>query len=93
MIYNDGKRIYINRLIFYPLIGINSVLKPSMISLGQLFFKDLGIDDGYKFDKDSKQWRKPEVECCILHTMVYEEALIEPLIRTGIPITVFKDSP
>jgi hypothetical protein len=64
-----------------------------MISLGQLFFKDLGIDDGHKFDQNSKIWRKPEVECCILHTMVYEEQLIEPLIRTGIPITVFKDSP
>jgi hypothetical protein len=28
-----------------------------MISLGQLFFKDLGIDDGHKFDQNSKIWK------------------------------------
>ena len=64
-----------------------------MISLGQLFFKDLGIDDGLTYNQSSKSWKKPEIECCILHTMVYEESIIEPLIRTGIPITVFRDSP
>ena len=52
--------------------------------------KDLGIDD-HKL-QDSDKWRKPEVEAAIFHTMVYEESLLAPLIKCGIPITVFKDS-
>ena len=37
--YNDGKRIYINRLSTYPI----ETYKPNMIYLNQLFFKDIGL--------------------------------------------------
>jgi len=84
--YADGKRIYLNRLIFYPAEAYNK----TMISLGQLFFKDIGIDDHAILSKATK-WRKPEIKVAIFHTMVYEEALIAPLIACKIPITVFKD--
>jgi hypothetical protein len=52
--------------------------------------KDLGIDDHDKLSNATK-WRRPEVECAVLHTMVFEPGLLAPLIKCGIPITVFKD--
>ena len=61
-----------------------------MISFGQLFLKDIGISDHEVYSKADK-WRKPEVQVAIFHTMIYEESLIAPLIKCGIPITVFKD--
>lgn len=39
--FNDGKRIFINRLIFYNRKDLTS----NMISIGQLFLKDFGIED------------------------------------------------
>lgn len=38
-VFNDGKRIFVNRLIFYP----KSCYKPNMISFSQLLLKDLGL--------------------------------------------------
>lgn len=85
-VYNDGNRIFVNRLIFYPY----KEYKPNMISLNQLFLKDLGINDAEKFE-NSRVWRKPEIKNAVFHTMVYEESLIIPLMKCGIPITVFKE--
>ena len=33
-VYNDGRRVYTNRLVFYPFSQDKSILKPSMIQLG-----------------------------------------------------------
>ena len=52
--------------------------------------KDLGINDQFILE-NSTAWKKPEVLCAILHTMVFEESMIEPLLKCKIPITVFKD--
>lgn len=41
--------------------------------------------------ESSVNWKKPEVECAIFHTMVFELSMIAPLLKCGIPITVFKD--
>ena len=71
---------------FYPIKSY----KPNMISFGQLLMKDLGIDDHEKLIGSSK-WRRPEVECAVLHTMVFEPGMLAPLVKCGIPITVFKD--
>ena len=91
-VYNDGRRIYTNRLAFYPTTRDKSLLKPSAIQLGQLYFKDLGIDDSTNYNIGSSRWRRPEVKNAIIHTMVYEEGLLEPLIKSGVPITVFKEA-
>ena len=61
-----------------------------MISFGQLLMKDLGYND-QKTLENSPKWRKPEVLCAIMHTMVFEKSLIAPLLKCGIPVTVFKD--
>ena len=47
------------------------------------------MNDAEKFE-NSRVWRKPEVKAAVFHTMVYEESLIEPLLKCNIPITVFK---
>ena len=85
-VYNDGRRIYVNRLIFYP----KESYRPHMISFNQLFLKDIGIEDCKKYE-NTDVWRRPEVQCACFHTMVYDESMLAPLIKCGIPITVFKD--
>ena len=51
-------------------------LTPFMINLNQLFLKDLGLSC------IENQLPKPEVKCAVFHTMVYDEKMIEPLIRS-----------
>ena len=41
--------------------------KENMISITQLFLKDLGIDG-----ESNNVTKKPEVECAILHTMCFD---------------------
>ena len=50
-------------------------ITPNMINLNQLFLKDLGL----YFNENKKP--RPEVKCAVFHTMVYDEKMIEPLIR------------
>ena len=50
-------------------------LTPFMINLNQLFLKDLGLNC------QENKLPRPEVKCAVFHTMVYDENMIEPLIR------------
>ncbi len=58
--YNDGRRIFVNRLIYYP----DEALQENMITFYQLMFKDLGYKNKMKGDI--------EVRCAIMSTMVFE---------------------
>jgi len=75
--YNDGRRIFVNRLRFYK----ESMIEENMISFKQLCYKDLGFK--------SKLKGKSEVKVAILSTMVFELQVLDPLLSTGIPVTVF----
>lgn len=55
-----------------------------------MFLKDLGIDDCERYE-NTEWWRPPDVTNAIIHTMVYQEELIKPLIKYKIPITIFRD--
>ena len=83
---NDGKRIFLNRMIWYPI----ECYQQNMISINQLWLKDLGIFD-HKRDTGDLKDRTPEVKCAILHTMCFDQDVIKPLIDTKIPITLFKE--
>ena len=50
----------------------------------------MGINDHDRFEGVLK-WRTPEVKCAILHTMCSDQSVIQPLIETKIPITLFKE--
>jgi hypothetical protein len=58
--YNDGRRIFVNRLIYYP----DEALQENMITFYQLMFKDLGYKSNMKGDI--------EVKCAIMSTMVFD---------------------
>ena len=73
--YNDGKRIFVNRLRFYK----DAAIEEHMISFKQLLYKDLGFK--------SKMKGKIEVTNAILSTMVFEVEMIELLIKSNIPIS------
>ena len=42
--FNDGRRIYVNRLIYYP----DKAIEEHMISFKQLMYKDLGMEGQLK---------------------------------------------
>jgi len=69
-------------MVTYPV----SSYKENMISINQLFLKDLGIDG-----EASNATKKPEVEAAILHTMCFDPQVIFPLTKCGIPVTLFKE--
>ena len=75
--YNDGRRVFVNRLRFYK------EAQENMLSFKQLCFKDLGF---------RTKLRGPcEVQTAILTTMVFEAEVLDPLITARVPITVFLD--
>lgn len=57
--FNDGKRIFVNRLRFYP----PKAVQEHMISFKQLMYKDLGFKNKLK--------GPVQVESAILSTMVF----------------------
>lgn len=77
MNYNDGNRIFTNRLRFYR----ERAVTETMLSFKQLCYKDLGFQN--KLNGES------EVVRAILSTMVFEVHVLEPLLRNRTPITLF----
>ena len=75
--FNDGKRIFVNRLRFYP----ENAIEEHMISFKQLCYKDLGFKNKLK--------GPTEVKVAIMSTMVFELEVLEPLITNKIPVSSF----
>jgi hypothetical protein len=59
--FNDGKRIFVNRLRLYP----PKAIEEHMLSFKQLMYKDLGFNDKLK--------GPVHVKTAIMSTMVFEE--------------------
>jgi hypothetical protein len=79
--FNDGKRIFVNRLRFYK----EEAVEEHMISFKQLCYKDLGFTNKLKGNVD--------VKCAIMSTMVFELEVLDPLIKARVPITLFMERP
>jgi hypothetical protein len=62
--YNDGKRIFVNRLRFYP----ESAIEEHMVSFKQLMYKDLGFKDKLKGQSG--------IKVAILSSMVFDIEMI-----------------
>ncbi len=62
--HNDGKRIFVNRLRFYP----ESAIEETMLSFKQLMYKDLGFKNKLK--------GKSGIKTAILSSMVFEIEVI-----------------
>eukprot|EP00347_Sterkiella_histriomuscorum_P001407 403372152 len=77
--YNDGKRIFVNRLRFYN----DKAIEEHMISFKQLMYKDLGFKNKLK--------GKSSIQRAILSTMVFDIELITQLLDEKIPMTIFLD--
>ncbi len=75
--YNDGRRIFVNRLRFYK----ESIVEEHMISFKQLCYKDLGFKNKLK--------GQCEVKVVILSTMVFDIDVLKPMLEAKIPLTVF----
>jgi len=73
--FNDGKRIFVNRLRFYK----ESCIEEHMISFKQLCYKDLGFVRKLK--------GKCEIKAAILSTMVFELEVLAPLIEANVPVS------
>ena len=72
--YNDGKRVFVNRLRFYN----EKAIEEHMISFKQLCYKDLGF---------IRKLKGPcEVKVAIMSTMVFELEMLEPLLSVKIPV-------
>lgn len=74
--YNDGKRIFVNRLRFYR----DKAIQEHMISFKQLCYKDLGFR--------AKLKGPSEVKTAIMSTMVFELEILDPLLQTNIPVSL-----
>ena len=75
--YNDGRRIFVNRLRFYK----ESIVEEHMISFKQLCYKDLGFKNKLK--------GPCEVKVGILSTMVFDIDVLKPMLEAKVPLTVF----
>lgn len=75
--FNDGKRIFVNRLRFYK----ESAMEEHMISFKQLCYKDLGFKNHLV--------GKVDVKVAIMSTMVFELEVLDPLLKAQVPITLF----
>lgn len=62
--FNDGQRIFVNRLRFYP----EKSIEEHMISFKQLMYKDLGFKDNLK--------GKSGIKAAILSSMVFDIEII-----------------
>ena len=67
--FNDGRRIFVNRLRFYK----ESAIEEHMISFKQLLYKDLGFKNKLK--------GKCEVKVAIMSTMVFDVEMLDPLFQ------------
>ena len=68
--YNDGRRIFVNRLRFYH----ERAIEEHMLSFKQLMYKDLGIKD-----RDLKG--KSGIRAAIMSTMVFDMEMVMPLVE------------
>jgi hypothetical protein len=81
----DGKRIFVNRLEYY---ADDALPSDQMLTFKQLAYKGLKVLPPAAGQKASAP---VEVQCAVMHTMIFEPELIKHLLGAKIPITVFAD--
>ena len=87
-VYNDGNRIYINKLNRHEADYIKP--KETMVTFAQLIMPDFGFKTG-NMSPYEKMKVPNEIVTCVFTTMTFDPGILEPLIKLKIPLTVFRD--